>query len=268
MSDKTKITVSAIRAKKREGKKIVALTAYDYFTARVLNEAGIDLILVGDSLGMVVLGYENTLLVTMEEMIHHTTAVARGNSRCLLVGDMPFLSYQVSEEEALRNAGRFVQEAGAQAVKLEGGKEMAPLVSRMVGAGIPVLGHIGLTPQDILNLGGYKVQGRNHESASALLADARALEAAGAFAVVLECVPAALAGEITAALSVPTIGIGAGPLCDGQILVTSDLLGMFDRFKPKFVKRYADLWGTTLQALGGYKKEVEEGTFPSSDQSY
>ncbi|MCX6349225.1 MAG: 3-methyl-2-oxobutanoate hydroxymethyltransferase [Candidatus Aureabacteria bacterium] len=268
MTDKGKITVSAIRAKKKEGKKIVALTAYDYFTARVLNEAGVDIILVGDSLGMVVLGYENTLLVTMEEMIHHMKAVSRGNSRCLLVGDMPFLSYQISEEEALRNAGRFVQEAGAQAVKLEGGKSMAPLVSRMVGAGIPVLGHIGLTPQDILNLGGYKVQGRNHESASALLADARALEAAGAFAVVLECVPAALAGEITAALSVPTIGIGAGPLCDGQILVTSDLLGMFDRFKPKFVKRYADLWGTTVAALGEYKKEVEEGTFPSGEQSY
>ena len=268
MTDQGKITASAIRERKKQGKKIVALTAYDYFTARVLNETGIDLILVGDSLGMVVLGYENTLLVTMEEMIHHTKAVARGNSRCLLVGDMPFLSYQISEEEALRNAGRFVQEAGAQAVKLEGGKEMAPLVARMVGAGIPVLGHIGLTPQDILNLGGYKVQGRNHESASALLADARALEAAGAFAVVLECVPAALAGEITAALSVPTIGIGAGPLCDGQILVTSDLLGMFDRFKPKFVKRYADFWGTTVAALASYKKEVEEGSFPSADQSY
>jgi 3-methyl-2-oxobutanoate hydroxymethyltransferase len=268
MTDATKITISVIREKKKQGEKITALTAYDYFSARVLNEAGIDLILVGDSLGMVILGYENTLPVTMEEMIHHAKAVSRGNRRCLLVADMPFLSYHISEEEALRNAGRFVREAGAQAVKLEGGKEMAALVSRMVAAGIPVLGHIGLTPQDILNLGGYKIQGRDQESARQLIEDARALEAAGAFAVVLECVPAALAGQITAALSVPTIGIGAGPLCDGQILVTSDLLGMFDRFKPKFVKQYADFWGTTVKALGEYKKEVEEGTFPASEQSY
>lgn len=268
MTDTTKITISSLREKKKAGKKISALTAYDYFSARVLNEAGIDLVLVGDSLGMVILGYENTLPVTMDEMIHHTKAVSRGNSRCLLVADMPFLSYHVSPEEAIRNAGRFVQEASAQAVKLEGGKEMAALVSRMVAAGIPVLGHIGLTPQDILNLGGYKVQGRDQESSRRLVEDARALEAAGAFAVVLECVPSALAKEITAALSIPTIGIGAGPHCDGQILVTSDLLGMFDRFKPKFVKRFADLWGTTVKALREYKEEVEEGTFPGSDESY
>jgi len=268
MTETTKITIFSIREKKKAGKKITALTAYDYFSARVLNEAGIDIVLVGDSLGMVVLGYENTLPVTMDEMIHHAKAVSRGNRRCLLVGDMPFLSYHISDEEAIRNAGRFVQEAGAQAVKLEGGKEMAPLVSRMVAAGIPVLGHIGLTPQDILNLGGYKVQGRDHESARKLSEDARALEAAGAFAVVLECVPAALAGEITSALSIPTIGIGAGPHCAGQILVTSDPLGMFDRFKPKFAKKYADLWGTAVKAIGEYKKEVEEGTFPGSDESY
>ncbi len=268
MTDVGKSTVSSIREKKKSGKKITALTAYDYFSARVLNEAGIDIILIGDSLGMVVLGYENTLPVTVDEMVHHMKAVARGNRRCLLVGDLPFLSYHISVEEALRNAGRFVQEGGAQAVKLEGGKEMAGLVSRMVASGIPVLGHIGLTPQDILNLGGYKVQGRDHESAQRLIEDARALEAAGAFAVVLECVPAALAGEITGALSVPTIGIGAGPHCDGQILVTADLLGMFDRFTPKFVRRYADLWGTTVKAIGEYKREVEEGKFPAEKESY
>jgi len=268
MSEIKKITVADIIKKKKEGRKIAALTAYDYFTSRIMNEAGIDLILVGDSLGMVVLGYENTIPVTMEEMLHHTKAVVRGNRRCLVVGDMPFLSYHISHEEALRNAGRFIQEGGAGAVKLEGGQEVAALVKKTVGAGIPVLGHIGLTPQSILNLGGYKVQGKNSASAQKLIGDAEALEDAGAFAVVLECVPTALAGEISKKLAIPTIGIGAGPLCDGQILVTHDLLGIFDKFKPRFVKQYADLKSVMGDAFSAYKKEVEEGTFPGTEHSY
>lgn len=268
MKEQTKVTVATIKKKKKEGRKIVALTAYDYFTSRMMNETCIDLILVGDSLGMVVLGYENTIPVSMEEMLHHTKAVVRGNNRCLVVADMPFLSYHVSEEEALRNAGRFIQEAGAHAVKLEGGEEVALLVKKMEEAGIPVLGHIGLTPQDILKLGGYKVQGKNREAAQKLIRDAQALEEAGAFAVVLECIPSELAGEITKKISIPTIGIGAGTLCDGQILVTHDLLGMFEKFKPKFVKQYADLKKIMLKAFGDYKKEVEEGTFPGKEHSY
>lgn len=268
MKDNEKVTVATIRKKKKEGRKIVALTAYDYFTALIMNEVEIDLILVGDSLGMVVLGYENTIPVTMEEMLHHTKAVVRGNSRCLVVGDMPFLSYHISHEEALRNAGRFIQEGGAHAVKLEGGEEVALLVKKLVGAGIPVLGHIGLTPQDILNLGGYKVQGKSIASAQKLIRDAQALEESGAFGVVLECIPSVLAGEITEKIGIPTIGIGAGPLCDGQILVTNDLLGMFDKFKPKFVKQYVDLKKITRKAFGDYKKEVEGGEFPGEEHSY
>ena len=268
MNELPKVTVAALKKKKGRGEKIVTLTAYDYFTSRMMNEAGIDLILVGDSLGMVVLGYENTVPVTMEDMLHHTRAVVRGNSRCLVVADMPFLSYRVSDEEALHNAGRFIQEAGAQAVKLEGGKEMAPLVHKMVRAGIPVLGHIGLLPQDILKDGAYIVRGKDSGSAERLLEDARALEEAGAFAVVLECVAAKVAGEITGALSIPTIGIGSGPLCDGQILVTHDLLGIFDRFKPKFVKQYAQVNEIMLKAFEAYKKDVEEGNFPGEEHSF
>ncbi len=268
MSELPKVTVVTLKKKKERGEKIVTLTAYDYFTSRMMNEAGIDLILVGDSLGMVVLGYENTVPVTMADMLHHTRAVVRGNSRCLVVADMPFLSYQVSDEEALHNAGRFIQEAGARAVKLEGGKEMAPLVHKMVRAGIPVLGHIGLLPQDILKDGAYIVRGKDNGSAEKLREDARTLEEAGAFAVVLECVAAKVAGEITAALSIPTIGIGSGPLCDGQILVVNDLLGMFDEFKPRFVKQYAKVNEIMLKAFREYKKEVEEKTFPGSDHSF
>ena len=268
MKSKDKVTVATIRKMKKEGRKIAALTAYDYFTARLLNEGGIDLILVGDSLGMVMLGYENTIPVTMEEMLHHTRAVVRGNRRCLVVGDMPFLSYHISNVKALRNAGRFIQEAGAHAVKLEGGVTVAPLVAKMVKAGIPVLGHIGLTPQDVLKLGGYRVRGKTSGSARKLMEDARALEEAGAFAVVLEAIPSSLAGEITRALKVPTIGIGAGSLCDGQILVTHDLLGLFDRFKPKFVKQYADLKKEMLRAFNSYRKDVREGKFPTRRHTY
>ncbi|MDP8215490.1 MAG: 3-methyl-2-oxobutanoate hydroxymethyltransferase [Candidatus Euphemobacter frigidus] len=268
MSKLTKVTVATIKKKKKRGEKIVTLTAYDYYTSRMMNQAGIDLILVGDSLGMVVLGYENTVPVTMSDMLHHTRAVVRGNSRCLVVADMPFLSYQVSDEEALHNAGRFIQEAGAHAVKLEGGKGMSSLVSKMVRAGIPVLGHIGLLPQNILKDGGYIVRGKDSDSAGELLEDARALEEAGAFAVVLECIPAPVAGEITDALKIPTIGIGAGPLCDGQILVVHDLLGIFDQFQPKFVKQYADLRQIMLDAFKSYKKDVEESKFPREEHSY
>ena len=268
MNELPKVTVATLKKKKERGNKIVTLTAYDYFTSRMMNEAGVDLILVGDSLGMVVLGYENTIPVTMEDMLHHTRAVVRGNSRSLVVADMPFLSYQVSDEEALHNAGRFIQEAGAQAIKLEGGKEMAPLVHKMVRAGLPVMGHIGLLPQDILKDGAYILRGKDNESAERLLGDARSLEDAGAFAVVLECVAAKVAGVITNSVSIPTIGIGSGPLCDGQILVTHDLLGIFDQFKPKFVKQYAQVNEIMLNAFKEYKKDVEEGTFPGPEHSF
>ncbi len=268
MNEVRKVTVATLKKKKRQGKKIVTLTAYDYFTSRLLNRAEIDLILVGDSLGMVVLGYENTVPVTMADMLHHTRAVVRGNSRCLVVADMPFLSYHISDVEALHNAGRFIQEAGAQAVKLEGGKEAAPLVKKMVRAGIPVLGHIGLLPQDILKEGAYLVRGRDEKSAAALLEDARALEAAGAFAVVLECVAAKAAGEITGSLKIPTIGIGSGPACDGQILVLHDLLGLYGEVKPKFARAYADLEKAMLDAFQAYKQEVEAGAFPTEEHSF
>ncbi len=268
MTAEQKVTVATLQRKKREGKKIATLTAYDYFTSRLLNEAGIDLILVGDSLGNVVLGYENTIPVTMADMVHHTRAVVRGNSRCLVIADLPFLSYHVSDVEALHNAGRLIQEGGAHGVKLEGGEEVAGLVGRMVGAGIPVLGHIGLLPQDILKEGAYRVRGKNERSAAALLEDARSLEAAGAFAVVLECVAARAAGEITKALKIPTIGIGSGPLCDGQILVIHDLLGLFGTVRPKFAKPYADLRGVMLDAFTAYKREVEEGEFPDEEHSF
>lgn len=268
MSEQKKVTVATLKKMKKEGRRIVVLTAYDYFTSRLLNEAGVDVILVGDSLGMVVLGYENTIPVTMEAMLHHARAVVRGNSRCLVVGDMPFLSYHINDDEALRNAGRFIQEVGMGAVKLEGGEEIAPLVKKMVRAGIPVLGHIGLTPQSILNLGSYRVQGKKPEAAQRLLVDAAALEEAGAFGVVLEAIPAELAGEITSSLKIPTIGIGAGPSCDGQVLVTNDLLGIFLEFKPKFVKQYADLKKIMLRAFQEYREDVTSGSFPDEEHSY
>jgi len=244
------------------------ITAYDYPTAAIVDSAGVDIILVGDSLGMVVLGYETTLPVTMEEMLHHTKAVARATHRAMVVGDMPFMSYQGDPNEALKNAARFLKEAGAQAVKIEGGAEFADVVAKMSKTGIPVMGHLGLTPQSVHQLGGYKVQGRTSVAAEKILKDAQALEAAGAFALVLECIPAALAEEITAALAIPTIGIGGGAHCDGQVLVLHDMLGMFERFTPKFVKKYANIGEQMGKAVAQYVREVKEGKFPSAEHSF
>jgi 3-methyl-2-oxobutanoate hydroxymethyltransferase len=263
-----KITVPDIYKKKSEGRKITVLTAYDYPTAQIVDEAGIDIALVGDSLGMVVQGIDSTLPVTMDEMIYHTRMVSRAVKTSLVVGDMPFLSYQADRAEAVRNAGRFLKEAGAEAVKLEGGVAVAEIIRAITASGIPVIGHIGLTPQHVHALGGYKVQGRDEAAREKILADARAVQEAGVFAVVLEAIPSALAREIGELLSIPTIGIGAGPHCDGQVLVLHDLLGLFDRFTPKFVKRYASLKDDALRAVREYKKEVENGTFPSEEQSF
>jgi len=244
------------------------LTAYDYPTAKIIDEIGIPLILVGDSLGMVVLGYESTIPVTMEEMLHHTKAVVRGAKQAMVVGDMPFMTYHVSVEDALRNATRFIQEGGAQAVKLEGGITVAEKVRRIVECGIPVMGHIGLTPQSIHQLGGFKVQGKTPEAAARLLKDAQALEQAGAFAIVLETVPAQLASLITQTMSIPTIGIGSGADCDGQVQVISDILGSFTDFVPKHAKQYAKLADIMSNAVAQYFKEVKAGTFPTDKQSY
>ncbi len=263
-----RVTITAVRAQKARGEQVVMLTAYDTPTARLLDAAGVDVILVGDSLAMVALGYETTLPVTLEEMLHHTRAVARGVARALVVGDLPFLSYQVSREEALRSAGRMLKEGNAQAVKLEGGLEVAGTVAALVEAGIPVMGHIGLTPQAVHRMGGYKVQGRTAEAAARLLKDAVALERAGAFSLVLEGLPWQVAGAVTEAVGIPTIGIGAGPRCDGQVLVTNDLLGLFDEFTPKFVKRYANLRETLLQAFGQFREEVRAGAFPGPEHSF
>ena len=260
-----KITPGNLREMKQRGEKIAALTAYDYFTAKIMDEAGIELILVGDSLGMAVLGYENTLPVTMEEMLHHTRAVARAQPQALVVADMPFQSY-TTVELALANAGKFIA-AGAGAVKLEGGLAVADRVVALTQT-IPVLGHIGLLPQSIASGGSYRVQGRSAESAAQLLRDARALEQAGAFAVVVECTTAEVAREITGALTIPTLGIGAGNGCDGQILVSSDMLGQFTRFMPKHAKRYANLAGEMQRAFGAYRHEVETGEFPSPAHSF
>ncbi|MGH7361211.1 MAG: 3-methyl-2-oxobutanoate hydroxymethyltransferase [Candidatus Methylomirabilales bacterium] len=263
-----RVTATAVRAMKARGERVVMLTAYDTPTARLLDAAGVDIILVGDSLAMVALGYETTLPVTLEEMLHHTRAVARGAARALVVGDLPFLSYQVSREEALRSAGRMLKEGNAQAVKLEGGLEVAGTVAALVEAGIPVMGHIGLTPQAVHRMGGYKVQGRSADAAARLVQDAVALERAGAFSLVLEGLPWQVAGAVTEAVSIPTIGIGAGPRCDGQVLVTNDLLGLFDEFTPKFVKRYANLRETLLQAFGQFREEVRSGSFPGPEHSF
>ena len=263
-----RVTVTAVRAMKARGERVVMLTAYDTPTARLLDAAGVDVILVGDSLAMVALGYETTLPVTLEEMLHHTRAVARGAARALVVGDLPFLSYQVSREEALRSAGRMLKEGNAQAVKLEGGLEVAGTVAALVEAGIPVMGHIGLTPQAVHRMGGYKVQGRTAEAAARLLKDAVALERAGAFSMVLEGLPWQVAGAVTEAVGIPTIGIGAGPRCNGQVLVTNDLLGLFDQFTPKFVKRYANLRETLLQAFGQFREEVRAGAFPGPEHTF
>ena len=262
-----KITTALFRQKKERGEPITMLTAYDYPTAVAEDRAGVDSILVGDSLGMVVLGYENTLPVTMEDMLHHAKAVSRGAKYALLIGDMPFMSYQVSPEEAVRNAGRFLQEAGMQAVKLEGGRERADAVRAIVGAGIPVMGHLGLTPQSVNQLGGYRPQGKTASAAKRLLEDALLLEEAGCFSIVLESVPARLAELVSRRLSIPTIGIGAGVGCDGQVLVTHDLLGLFDRFTPKFVKKYADLHSEMQRAFTEYIADVEHREFPANVHS-
>jgi len=253
---------------KEEGEKITVLTAYDYPFARLMDQAGIDMILVGDSVGTVVSGYDNTLPVTIEEMIYHTRAVVRGTSRALVVADMPFLSYQVDLRDARLNAGRLVKEAGAQAVKLEGGAHVAATIRAIVDMDIPVVGHIGLTPQSVHRMGGFRVQGRGEEQAQQLLADARAVESAGAFALVLEAVPAELAQAITAAVAIPTIGIGAGVHCDGQVLVIHDILGLCEKYSPKFVKKFADVSGNIRQGIDDYIREVREGSFPDDEHSF
>ena len=264
----SRITTATIRNMKKKGEKITMLTAYDYPTALIVDEAGIDIILVGDSLGMVILGYDSTLPVTMEDMIHHTKAVSRAAKHAMVVGDMPFMSYQVSIEDAMYNAGRFLQEAGAQGVKLEGGREVAELTRKITSAGIPVMGHIGLTPQSVHQIGGYKVQGKEDAAAKRLLEDAGILEEAGAFSIVLECVPAGLAEAITKSVSIPTIGIGAGVNCDGQVLVVNDMLGMFERFTPKFVKIYCKMNEQMKAAISQYIDEVREGLFPEKKHSF
>lgn len=263
-----KNTVSTFREQKAKGEKISMLTAYDYSTAKLMDEAGINGILVGDSLGMVVLGYEDTLPVTMEDMIHHTAAVCRGAKNTLVVGDMPFMSYQVSVEEAVYNAGRLMKEGRCQAVKLEGAASVCPQIRAITNASIPVMAHIGLTPQSINALGGFKVQGKSEEAAKKLLEDAKAVEEAGAFAVVLECVPAKLAELISKSISIPTIGIGAGAGCDGQILVYQDMLGLFSDFTPKFVKKYANVGEMMTQAFRDYIADVQEGSFPAPEHTF
>ncbi|OUQ55292.1 3-methyl-2-oxobutanoate hydroxymethyltransferase [Tyzzerella sp. An114] len=263
-----KNTVSTFKNKKAKGEKISMLTAYDYSTAKLIDESGINGILVGDSLGMVVLGYDDTLPVTMEDMIHHTKAVSKGAKNALVVGDMPFMSYQVSVEEAVYNAGRLIKEGGCQAVKLEGGATVCNQIRAITNASIPVMAHIGLTPQSVNAFGGFKVQGKNEEDAKRLIEEAKAVEEAGAFAVVLECVPEKLAEIITNSISIPTIGIGAGRKCDGQILVYQDMLGMFSNFTPKFVKRFANVGEIMTEAFKQYIAEINDGKFPSDEHTF
>lgn len=263
-----KVTVLDLQQMKTQRKPITMLTAYDYTGALLVDQAGIDTILVGDSLGMVMLGRESTVSVTMDEMLHHCRAVASGAKRAFLVGDMPFLSYQADEAEAVRNAGLFLKEGGMDSVKLEGGSEMAPTIRRIVAAGIPVMGHIGLTPQSQSQLGGYRVQGKTAAAAMGLLADALELEAAGCFAIVLEAVPEVVASAISQRLSIPTIGIGAGAGCDGQVLVYHDVLGLFDRLNPRFVKQYANLRAIILEAFTSFRDEAIDGRFPATEHTY
>jgi 3-methyl-2-oxobutanoate hydroxymethyltransferase len=265
--ERKKVTTLAVRQKKRQGLPITCLTAYDYATAQAIDRAGIDMILVGDSLGMVVLGYENTLPVTMDDMIHHCRAVARGASYTLLIGDMPFLSYQVSTEEGVRNAGRFLQEGGMESVKVEGGRERLPVIRAILGAGIPVMGHLGLTPQSVHQLGGFRPQATKALPAKALLEDALALQDVGCFSIVLESVPGRLARLVSERLEIPTIGIGAGIGCDGQVLVTHDLLGLFDRFTPRFVRKYANLHAEMDRALAAFRADVEARAFPAPEHT-
>jgi 3-methyl-2-oxobutanoate hydroxymethyltransferase len=261
-------TIHKVREMKHKGEKIVMLTAYDYSTAKIVDEAGIPLILVGDSLGVVMLGYESTIPVTIEEMLHHAKAVVRGTKNAMVIGDMPFMTYHLSTEQALQNAARFIQEAGCQAVKLEGGVNVAEKVRRIVDCGIPVMGHIGLTPQSIHQLGGFKIQGKTAAAAQKLLADARSLEEAGVFAMVMETVPTALASRITQKISIPTIGIGAGIGCDGQVQVINDLLGSFSDFIPKHAKQYAKLTEVIAHAVKEYSNEVKTGKFPTEANSF
>lgn len=268
LTQRKKVTLHTLRQKKTRGEPITMLTAYDYPTALALDRAGVDSILVGDSLGMVVLGYENTLPVTMDDMLHHCKAVARGAKTAHLIGDMPFMSYQVSTLEAVRNAGRFLQEAGMDAVKLEGGRDVATTIEAIVNAGIPVMGHIGLTPQSVHKLGGYKTQGKTASAARQLVEDAQILEEAGCYGLVLEAVPDRVAELISHRLTIPTIGIGAGAGCDGQVLVTHDLLGLFDRFTPKFVKKYANLHAQMHTAFVDYLADVQQHQFPGAEHSH
>ena len=263
-----KKTLATFVSAKTKNEKIAMLTAYDYSVAQLVDKSGADAILVGDSLGMVMLGYEDTLSVTMEDMIHHTRAVARGAKTAMVIVDMPFMSYQVSVPQAVANAGRLLQEGRAQAVKLEGGSLVAPQIRAIVDASIPVMGHIGLTPQSVNAFGGFKVQGKDAEAIRKLLDDARAVEDAGAFAVVVECVPEKVAERITQSLSIPTIGIGAGPACDGQVLVYQDMLGMFDGFTPKFVKRFGEVGEAMRESFAAYVAEVKNGTFPGPEHSF
>lgn len=263
-----KLTVPELRKMKQQGQKITALTAYDYTFAKMLDEAGVDILLVGDSLGSVIQGQETTLPVTLDDMIYHTRAVVRGRKRAMVVGDMPFLSFQISVEEAKRNAGRFLQEGGAEAVKIEGGVYMRETIEAIVQIGIPVMGHVGLVPQSIHQFGGYRVQGKEKPRREAILQDAFAVEEGGAFAIVLEAVPTDLAKEITGRLSIPTIGIGAGVHCDGQVLVAHDMLGLFDMYSPKFVKRYAELKTAAMEATKNFITDVKEGKFPGAEHSF
>ncbi len=265
--ERKKVTTRLVQAMKTRHEPISMLTAYDYPTALVMDQAGIDMILVGDSLGMVMLGYDSTLPVTMDEMIHHCKAVARGAKYALLVGDMPFMSYQASTSEAVKNAGRFLQEAGMNAIKLEGGSERADAIRLIVGAGIPVMGHLGLTPQSVHQLGGFRPQGRDAEAAHKLLENAQILQEAGCFSLVLESIPGRLAELVSQRLVIPTIGIGAGSGCDGQVLVTHDLLGIFERFTPKFVKRYANFSAEMRKAFSDYKSEVKGKAFPGPEHT-
>ncbi len=264
----SRVTTSVILGKMLKKEKITMLTSYDYSMASLVEAAGIDMILVGDSLGNVMLGYKDTLAVTVDDIVHHTRAVVRATDNTMVVADMPFLSYHISYEEAVRNAGRLIQEGGAQAIKLEGGTERVGTVEAIIDAQIPVMGHIGLTPQSVNQFGGFKVQGKDEKTARKLIDDAKAMEEAGVFALVLECVPTALAQRVTEEISIPTIGIGAGPYCDGQVLVINDMLGMFSGHIPKFVKKYANLEPIIIEALQAYKKEVEAGDFPGPEHGF
>ncbi|HDQ40471.1 MAG TPA: 3-methyl-2-oxobutanoate hydroxymethyltransferase [Desulfonatronum sp.] len=264
----TAVTTLGLLEMKARGEKITMVTAYDWATAKLLDESGIDILLVGDSLGMVMLGLDNTLAVTMADMLHHCRAVSRGAKRAFLVGDMPFMSYQVSVEQALANAGRFLQESGMHAVKVEGGREILPAVEKMTANGIPVMGHLGLTPQHMHQLGGFKVQGRTQDAAQNIRESALALQDNGAFALVLECVPQTLAESISRELTIPTIGIGAGPGCNGQVLVFHDLVGLYDRFTPKFVKQYAQIGTVMRDAVQNYVRDVKDGSFPGPEHVF